>query len=330
MIIHLNELEDLTKRAVLKYGYTRKEAETICAVLLYAQLRGNNQGVVKLVGPGIPKSSSAGEILMAKEDSSFALVDGNSNHAMLVMDFATELAKRKAMSTGIGVVGAFGISTSSGAIGYYARKLAESDLVGIVFAGATPVVAPEGSSQPVFGTNPLAIGVPSENGSVVLDMATAAMPFFGLIEAQLAGRLLPEGFAYDAEGNDTVDPSVALQGALRTFDRGRKGSGISFMIQALTGPLVGSSFVGIGDIDHNWGGHLIIGIDPDRLAGVASLKDGVGRMVEVVNTAKRHSAIIEVLAPGQRGDRLAASVLASGEIDIGDELYSQLLAVASE
>ena len=35
------------------------EALIIQDVLLYAQLRGNNQGIVKLVGPGLPKDPKA-------------------------------------------------------------------------------------------------------------------------------------------------------------------------------------------------------------------------------------------------------------------------------
>ena len=33
---------------------------------------------------------------------------------------------------------------------------------------------------------------------------------------------IPEGVAYDANGEPTTDPSMALKGALRTFDRGYK------------------------------------------------------------------------------------------------------------
>src|SRR5258706_8641865 len=55
MKIPINELKHLTRNAILQYGYTEKEAEVIQEILLYAQLRGNNQGVVKLIGKGIPK-----------------------------------------------------------------------------------------------------------------------------------------------------------------------------------------------------------------------------------------------------------------------------------
>ena len=48
-------------------------------------------------------------------------------------------------------------------------------------------VAPHGSSEAVFGTNPIAVGVPTAQGPLVMDMSTAASSWFGLVEAKLAG-----------------------------------------------------------------------------------------------------------------------------------------------
>ena len=48
-------------------------------------------------------------------------------------------------------------------------------------------VAPHGSSEAIFGTNPIAVGVPTTQGPLVMDMSTAASSWFGLVEAKLAG-----------------------------------------------------------------------------------------------------------------------------------------------
>lgn len=53
MTIKISELTDLVLKTLARYGYTNEEAKTIADVLLYAQLRDNNQGVVKLIGKGI-------------------------------------------------------------------------------------------------------------------------------------------------------------------------------------------------------------------------------------------------------------------------------------
>lgn len=53
-------------------------------------------------------------------------------------------------------------SWSCRAIGYYVSKMARQGLIGIMMAGSPPVVSPHGSKDRMFGTNPIAIGVPTE------------------------------------------------------------------------------------------------------------------------------------------------------------------------
>ncbi len=324
MKVKIAELKKLAKKAIVRYGYTEKEAGKILEVLMYAQLRGNNQGVVKLIGKGIPKASDAGKITLAKETTLSALVNGQKNHAMVVVNYATDLAITKAKKHGIGIVGVNHLNTSSGAIGYYAKRIAKEKLIGFVFAGSMETVAAYGSYQPIFGTNPLAIGIPTQNDPLVLDMATAAMAYFGVIEANTAGRKLPEGIAYDKEGNLTVEPGKALDGALRTFDKSYKSSDLSMMVQILTGPLVGASFTGVGDVPNNWSGHLVLAIDPDLLGGKKALRAGVSKMIEKVKATKKLPGVAEILMPGERGDRLTKQALKSGEIEIEDNLYREL------
>ena len=96
MKISIKELEELTRKAVKKYGYSDKEVQVITDVLLYAQLRDNNQGVVKLIDKGIPKDQKAGEIVIEKETPISVRINGNKNHAMLVVGRAVEVVKEKA------------------------------------------------------------------------------------------------------------------------------------------------------------------------------------------------------------------------------------------
>ncbi|TLN10385.1 hypothetical protein FDZ71_09270, partial [bacterium] len=100
MEISLNELEDLTTRAVRSFGYSAEETRTIVAVLLYAQLRGNNQGIAKLVGKGIPRDPAAGEIVIEKETPLSVRINGNRNHAMVVVQRAVEQVVAKARVNG--------------------------------------------------------------------------------------------------------------------------------------------------------------------------------------------------------------------------------------
>jgi L-2-hydroxycarboxylate dehydrogenase (NAD+) len=327
MKIELKELEALTDKALKNYGYDEAETATIREMLLYAQLRGNNQGVVKLIGKGIPKNPEAKAITIEKETTLSARINGNQNQAMVVVKKALDVVLEKARAGGIGIVGTFNTSTSSGAIGYVASEIAGQGLVGLVFASSPPRVATAGSFQPIFGTNPLAVGIPAKPGPIVLDMSTAAMAFYGLVEAQTAGKCIPDDVAYDQDGSLTTDPALAIKGAIRSFDRGYKGAGLALIIEILAGPLVGAACAGVGDPGKNWG-HLMLAIDPDLFGDREAFIQNVSTLIERIKGTKKLPGVDEIFVPGERGNRQAAESRASGTIEIEDHLLEELRKVA--
>jgi len=327
MKISVRELEELTKNAVRSYGYNEDEVRVISDVMLYAQLRDNNQGVVKLIDKGIPKDLKASDIVIEKETPISARINGNKNHAMLVVSKALELVKAKTLKSGFAIAGTFNTNTSSGAIGSYASKLARQGLIGFVFSRSPERVAVYGSYEPVFGTNPLAIAIPAEPDPVVLDMSTAATSYFGLVEAVTAGREIPSDMAYDAEGMPTTDPKKAIAGAIRSFDRSYKGSGLAMITEILAGVLAGAAFCGIGDSKGNCG-HLIFAIDPELLMDRAQFSEHVLEIVKKVKSTKKLKGVDEIFAPGEKESILARQRLESGMIEIEDNLLAELKKVA--
>lgn len=321
MKIKIEELKKLTHKSLLIQGYKDEEATIIQDVLLYAQLRGNNQGVVKLIGKGVPKNPNAGEIKIVKETKLSALIDGGQNMGMIVVKKGLEMLLQKAKDHGFGMVGTNNTSSSTGAIGYWANEIAKQGFIGFVYAGSPETVAMHGSYEPIFGTNPLAIGIPSESEPVVLDMATAAMSYYGLIQAKTAGQQLPPGITYDKEGKETTDPGEAMDGAIKSFG-GHKGAGLAFMVEVLTGPLVQAAFVGIGQ-ENNWG-NLLMAIDPELLTDRETFKKNISEMVQKVKATKKLPGVKEIYVPGERGNVLTRQRLDLGEIEIEDKLLDEL------
>lgn len=329
MKITVEELEELTSRAIEKYGYKDKEVQVIRDVLLYAQMRDNNQGVVKLIDKGIPKDPQAVEIVVEKETPISARINGNKNHAMLVVSKAVDMVEEKARAHGFAIAGTFNTNTSSGAIGYYASRLARRGLIGFTFGRSPERVAVYGSFEPVFGTNPLAIAIPTENDPIVLDMSTAATSYFGLVEAVTAGRDIPSDFAYDAQGMPTTDPQKAIAGAIRSFDRSYKGSGLALIAEILAGPLVGAAFCGIGNSKGNWG-HLIFAIDPEILIDRNELIENVSAIVRQVKSTKKLQGVEEIFVPGEKENRMARERRETGLIDVEDNLLAALRKVSAD
>jgi LDH2 family malate/lactate/ureidoglycolate dehydrogenase len=114
-------------------------------VMMYAQVRGNNQGIIKITTGGMNRSQLSGPIERTHETRLSAVINGNNNAGMLVLSEAVELAADKAQEHGFGIVGTNTTSTSTGCLAYYGEKLAQSGLIGIVLAQSPEFVAPKGN-----------------------------------------------------------------------------------------------------------------------------------------------------------------------------------------
>ena len=105
MKVPIDTLNDVTRRAILAQGYSESDTEIIAKIILYAQLRGNNQNVIKLTGAGMPANPNAGDITIVKETKLSAVIDGAWNQGMVVMTQVTNLAISKAKEHGFGTLG---------------------------------------------------------------------------------------------------------------------------------------------------------------------------------------------------------------------------------
>lgn len=327
MKIKIKQLESLTKKALKKYGYSPREIKIIKEVLLYAQLRGNNQGVVKLIGNGIPRRPEGKTPEIVKKTRVSALINGNKTHSMIVMDLLANTALKTAKRAGVGVAGSFNTSESTGSLGYYVNKIAQTGFIGIAFSSAPfQTTAPYGSYEARFCTNPMAYGIPTNTDPIILDMSTSAMAYYGLIQAKTAGTQVPEGIGYDSQGNPTTNPAEIMSGALKAFG-GYKGSGLALVVQILAGAFVGADSF---NNDSDNAGNLVIAIDPNIFLTTDELKNRVSEIVSKVKSAKKLEGVDEILIPGERGNKIYKLNMQSGEIDIEDNLLTKLKEVSKK
>jgi LDH2 family malate/lactate/ureidoglycolate dehydrogenase len=321
MKVALSELRDKVVMGVNKLGYNEQDAKTISDVLLYAQLRGNNQGITKIATGGVPKANEIEELKVAKENKCSALVSGG--HSMVATAKAADMAIELARQHGTGIVCVNHTFSSSGAIGYFSRQIARSGYIGFVCTGSTAaLVAPSGSADPKFGTNPFSYAFPYNGGEVVFDTATAAMAKFGIIEAGLKGEQLPEGVGFDKNGNPSTSPAEVLQGSIATFS-GHKGFGLALFVQLLCSAV---SLAGISNAHHEDGwGTFVMAIDPGLLAGKDEYMQRATELVDLIKTAKPLPGQ-KIMLPGERGDAIANEAEQSGEIEIAEAIWNELCA----
>mmetsp|Transcript_18607 Transcript_18607/g.63057 ORF Transcript_18607/g.63057 Transcript_18607/m.63057 type:complete len:275 (-) Transcript_18607:15-839(-) len=245
-----------------------------------------------------------------------ATIDGNRRIGMVAMRSGTDAAIATARETGFGLVSVNNIASPTGAIGYWARDIARAGLIGIVMCQSPELVAPHGAAEAVFGTNPLAVSVPYAVGGgevTVLDMATSAVAYFALVEAQAQGLSIPEGVAIDEHGDPTTDAREALKGALLTFG-GYKGSHLALVVELLAGALGGGAVLD-KRASRNWG-NVILALDPALLGPPERFKEQGLKVLQRVKDARRAPGAPELFLPGERGDRREREALARGTIEL--------------
>jgi LDH2 family malate/lactate/ureidoglycolate dehydrogenase len=321
--IHLSvaEAREHSERALRGIGYDTEEAAILADHMIDAALCGYEySGLAKILN--IPEhrrfKRPRRPMSVVRETPISVLYDGGNNVGMLAMYHATRAAITKAAAHGFAVVGVTN-SWMSGRSAYYVEMIANADLVGIHTASSSRSVAPFGGAHPALGTNPIAFGMPSDNGPVVLDMGTSAFMGTELALRERLGQLLPEGVAIDSQGQATRDPRAARLGALLPFG-GYKGYGLGFIVQAL-GVLAGSGM----DPDKD-DGYLFVVFKPDLLIPLDQFKREVSGLVDRITSTPRQAGVDEIRIPGERSFRSRERLLREG-IEIDRLVYDALAAL---
>ncbi|HXP29529.1 MAG TPA: Ldh family oxidoreductase [Stellaceae bacterium] len=325
-------------RAFAAAGLPETDAEMVAERMLFADLRGiDSHGVVRL--PVYIKRLRAGginrrpTIRIARESPATALVDGDNGMGHLVMGFAARLAIAKAAASGIGWVGARR-SNHAGAGATYAMMPLAHDMIGLYLAVANiNHMAPWGGIEPLLGTNPIAVAVPTlDEPPVVLDIATTATSFGRIRVAAQNGERLPEGLVIDRTGAPVTDPLKAEEGLLLPMG-GYKGYGLSLVLSLLGGALngtpVGRDSAGIPAADPANTGQAIMALNLASFGPVEEFKRHVDRIVRDLRTSKPLPGGGEVRFPGQQGHRTATERGRSG-IPIRPALRAELGKLAAE
>ncbi|MET0899608.1 MAG: Ldh family oxidoreductase [Mycobacterium sp.] len=234
-------------------GVTVEHADATAARLVDADLRGRTgHGLIRL--PSYVTRIQAGgvnidpAIVVEHETPVSARIDGDNGLGQVVMTHATEVAITKAKASGLAWVGTVR-SNHAGAAGLYAEMAAEAGLIGIYLAVANSNgMPPWGGTNPLLGTNPIAIAIPTETHPFVLDIATTTASHGTIKVAAQQGIPMPEGWVVDTAGHPITDPARADEGFLVPMG-GYKGAGLTMAIGLLAGVLNGAAF-GAEVIDH--------------------------------------------------------------------------------
>lgn len=244
-----NTLYNFVTDAFVAVGVPRNDAVICTDVLLESDKRGIESHGVNRFKPiyidrildKIQKPVTEFEIL--RETPTTAVVDGHDGMGQVVGYKAMSMAIEKAKKYGMGMVAARN-SCHYGIAGYYATMATKANMIGITGTNARPSIAPTFGVENMLGTNPLTIGLPTDEAfPFVIDCATSITQRGKLEYYARIGKSTPEGMVIGRDGR-----------ALTNTDE--------ILVQLNTGEAALAPLGGIGE-------------EPGRLQGLR-LRDGGG------------------------------------------------------
>ena len=324
--IPAERLRQFVAQVLTTAGVGANDSQIVADVLTAADLRGVESHGVALLGwylaqiqmGAISLSSSASVV---REGGAVALIDANNTLGAPVSVRAMDMCLDLAEEFGISAVSVRN-SNHFGMAAYYALRALSRDMIGLAMTNASRLIAPTFGTEPMLGTNPLAVAVPAGASlPYVLDMATSVRPFGKIATAQQAGAQLPTGVAIDAQGQPIHSPEYFIKAVRTTFEAALlplgseaelssyKGYGLAMLVDILSGVLSGANF------------SKDVGSDPAAPAGVGHwfLAINVSNFMPLDQFRARMDALANDLTASRKAPG-ASRIYIPGEIEFETEM----------
>jgi LDH2 family malate/lactate/ureidoglycolate dehydrogenase len=212
-----------------------------------------------------------------------------------------------------------------GALGSHLFDVAAHGKVALLSQVTQPVMSPQGATRPAIGNNPLAFAAPRPDGPPFLvDLAMSNVARGKIHVALRDGLPIPEGWAIDAEGRPTTDPTAAFAGSILPA-AGHKGLALAMIVEVLAGVLTGARpLLSEGGAPGGVGAFGFV-LDPALLIGM----DAFDRSMREWTSHYRAAVGAHGRIPGERAAGLRAQAERDG-VAIEDELCKLLVDLGTE
>ena len=192
MKVKISELEGTMQDLLVRRGLSQQEAVLVASDYLSAEMRGKTtHGVAKFIKELDHMAEDRGKPEVVVDKGSLVLVDANGEIGQLAAMFCADILISRVMKHGIAAVGMRN-AKRYGALYPWAEMIARNNFIGIVTNTCEPAGTPYGASSPILGSNPIAIGIPTSQDPIIMDMATTETAMSLIWECMLERKLLPE------------------------------------------------------------------------------------------------------------------------------------------
>lgn len=318
-------IEDFLVKAFVKVGIPEKDALLCADVLIESDRRGiESHGVNRFKPIYIDRilakiQEPFTKIDVIRETKTTAVLDANDGMGMVASHHAMNLAIEKAKHYGMGMV-AVRNSTHYGIAGYYATMATKEGMIGITGTNARPSIAPTFGVENMLGTNPLTIGLPTdEEFPFVLDAATSITQRGKIEYFAKINQPTPEGMVIGRDGLPKTDSSQILKdltneraalaplGGIGETLAGYKGYGYATVVEILSAALQTGSYLkmlsGVDQDGHKAPyhlGHFFIAIDTEAFMGEEAFRKTTGDILRALRSSEKAPGEEKIYTAGEK------------------------------
>jgi LDH2 family malate/lactate/ureidoglycolate dehydrogenase len=289
-------------------GMSDEDARLCADTLVQADLWGHqSHGVMRLswyaarLKTGVCNSKAQPELLV--DAGGIALINGHDAMGQVLAAKAAQEAVRRAKVHGIAAV-AIQNSNHFGTALYFTLMAARQGCVAFLATNASPAMAPWGGRKKIVGTNPWSWACPAgSHPPMVLDIANTGVARGKVYLAKQKGQPIPEGWAINAAGAPTTDPSEAIEGIILPMAQ-HKGYAIALMMDMLSGVLTGSGF-GAGVAGpyqaerRSKAGQLMIALNIEAIQPLSDFNARMETLIAQIKAVPLAQGFTEVFYPGE-------------------------------
>ncbi|MDE1157474.1 MAG: Ldh family oxidoreductase [Neorhizobium sp.] len=322
------DLLTLARALFSNAGLEAEKADAVATYLVEADLMGHSTHGLALAGMYL---QSIADGIMTKSGSWQTVSDrgaslcwnGNRLPGAWLTAEALKLGIERAEKFGTAVI-AIGNSHHIGALAAYLPIATEKGMMASITSSSPSgsQVAPFGGLKGVYTPDPVAHGIPTPDGPILIDISAS------ITTNNMSQRLIREGRQYeadwlmDAEGNPSRDPKTLDAGGtlLPTggLDHGQKGYGMALFAEALTQGLAG---YGRADAPKGMNASVTVQVwDPEAFGGRDAFLRQTGWLADACHASPPRAGVAKVRLPGE-----AAMARKKAALENGVELYPTIM-----
>ena len=353
-IVDWSTITNFVIDAFVGYGVPREDAEICADVLLESDKRGIESHGCNRFKPIYLDRIKAGiqnpvtNVTVVKETETTAVLDGNHGMGQVIGYKAMSMAIEKAKKYGMGMV-VVRNSCHYGIAGYYTSMATKAGCIGMTGTNARPTVAPTFGVKGAFGTNPLTLGVPTDEAfDFNFDAASSTyqngkLEYYSRIGKDApAGALVgTDGEAYEGTADEALKAMARGEAALCTLGGpgeegcGYKGYGFAMFVELLSAVLqdghYGQYLTG-KDEDGNKRpfalGHFFIAIDTDHFLGEELCRKKAGDIIREVRSTKKAPGAERIYSAGEKEHEIRLARHAG--VPINESVQKEFIAIRDE